>query len=194
MKNKFTIFALLLILSNVSYSQNKNSFGINTGMVIPSMDNLKLMGFQFGGIGRINLKSSSFQIATGLYYTMIKGKTVTYSWFSDDKTIIEIIKYPSFKRISFFIGPQYSFRNAYLLPEISCNSNIAGSKINDIFDKERIRFGFSMSTGYLFPLGSDDIQIDICSKISLMNVIGKENGEESAAVFQLSAGIIFKTP
>jgi hypothetical protein len=83
--------------------------------------------------------------------------------------------------ISIFAGPQIGKeKGIYFLPAITAN-----------FDEGESRFGLDIGGGYLTPLGSGNTKLNISAKYSLVNLIGKEEGERASNVIRILASVNF---
>lgn len=184
MKKSLVLFVITILgLSNFVYSQNKSSFGINGGLAIPTgkLSDSQELGFQFGGIGRIVTGSPTVMVAIGASYTMLSGKKEDVTLYAGPSTFVGTIEYESFKPFNVFVGPQFGKeKGIYFLPAITGN-----------FEEDWTRFGIDIGAGALIPVGTGKTKVDLSVKFSLMNLIGKEEGEESASVFRILAGLTF---
>lgn len=184
MKKILITLVIAFLMFNVIYAEAKTSFGINSGVAIPTGNTADThkMGFGFGAVVNFATSSPIVGVTLGASYIRLSGKTETISHSGPIYSFSYTIEYESADLFSIFVGPQIGKeRGFYFLPAITANFDDGGES----------RFGLDVGGGILVPLGSGNTKLNISATYSLLNLIGKEEGEDSANVIRILAGINF---
>ena len=176
MKNISISIIALVIFTNVSWGQSKLAFGLEAGLVVPTgSTSVKYgTGYGAGAFAIIPTSSTIVSIIAGADYLNMPGTTKTEQISIGITTTI----YDDLQIGSIYAGPKFGKEDGiYFLPAISFN-----------FSTE-IRFGFNLGGGYLLPLKS--IKLHLGARYGILNVIGKDDDEDSEAGIGIFAGIVF---
>lgn len=168
---------MLLIFANLSLGQSKVAFGLEAGLVVPtgSTSDKYGTGYGAGAFAIIPTSSTIISIIAGADYLSMSGTTKT-EYISSGITITTT--YDDLQVGSIYAGPKIGKEDGvYFLPAISFN-----------FSTET-RFGFYLGGGYLFPLES--IKLHLGARYGVLNLIGKDEDEDSEAGIGIFAGIVF---
>lgn len=174
--------AVLLLLGNMIFAQSKISFGINADVAIPTgeFSNNYKVGFGGGFLALIKTSSPNLGVVLGASYENFPGKTVTETnsgpgWWETVTTT-----YLATNLVSFYAGSQIGKeKGPYFLPAISLNVN-----------EGETRFGLDIGAGFLAPLGTGKTKLNVGSKYSIINLVGKQEGEETASGIRIFLGIL----
>ena len=161
---KFFVVLVICVLFTATVGAKPN-FGINVGAAIPTGDFADYYenGFTIGGDAIIN-RSGPVDVAFGLNFTNLSAE------YGDSEALV-----------SAYLGPKFGKETGlYFLPAVAANINDGDA-----------RMGVDLGTGVLFPVGSGNKKLNISFKFSVLNLVGKEDNEDTLNMFRIGAGIFF---
>ncbi|MGH7454052.1 MAG: TonB-dependent receptor domain-containing protein, partial [bacterium] len=148
-------------------------YEINAGLAIPTgeLADTHEMGFEFGGSGYVATNNPYIMAVLGASYTTFPGKTNSGAGLT----------LPSFNPFKVFLGTQFGREKGfYFLPAATAN-----------FEEDFSRFGLDIGAGFLLPIGAGNTKLDLGTKFSMINLLGKENGEKTVNALRLGVGVAF---
>ena len=177
MKNKFifTMLFLIILTCNIAgQTTKKKKYPGFSGFYTMAADKDKDpydFGFGFEFLGNIATKSEYIQNVLGISFTLLHGNKIEGSndWYSYS------IEFDDSEIISFFTGFHFGeIEGPYFLPTIAAN----------IIDND-LRIGLNLGIGLTYD------NLNIGSKLRLINMFMQEEPEKDLTFFEVTLGLMF---
>ena len=169
---KKLLLLITLSLTLICYAKADTDFGLNVGAAIPTatLADAYEAGINIGAVCLFDTSSSIVDVALGTDIAWLSEKSGYYS-SSDSGSVL----------FSIYSGPKFGKETGlYFLPAIAANVNDGDARI-----------GVDLGGGILIPGASERLKVNINAKFSVLNLIGKEDGEDTLDLVKISIGLIF---